>query len=106
MNRQMNRQINWQIVQQATRKTSRVLWVPVALLIKRGVATIALCLIGVTTSLAAQLPQSDSQKHLGVASCASGVCHGSVRPRSGTRVLQNEYVTWSQRDRHRIAYQT
>ncbi|MFT4718917.1 MAG: hypothetical protein ACI9SB_000078 [Candidatus Azotimanducaceae bacterium] len=102
----MNRHMNRQVVQRVARKTSRVLCVPVALLIKRGVATIALCLIGATSSFAAELPQSDSQKHLGVASCASGVCHGSVRPRASTRVLQNEYVTWSQRDRHRIAYQT
>ena len=54
----------------------------------------------------AALPQTDGQQHLGVASCASGVCHGSVKPRTGSDVLQNEYVTWSQRDRHRVAYQT
>lgn len=52
------------------------------------------------------LPQDDGQVHLGVASCASGVCHGSVRPRTNTSVLQNEYVIWSKMDRHRIAYQT
>jgi hypothetical protein len=71
----MNRQMNRRVVQQVARKTSRVLWVPVASLIKRGVATIALSVIGVTSSLAAELPQADSQKHLGVASCASGVCY-------------------------------
>jgi hypothetical protein len=27
-----------------------------------------------------------------------------VRARYGTRVLQNEYVIWSQRDQHHIAY--
>jgi hypothetical protein len=57
-------------------------------------------------ALGAELPQADGQQHLGVATCASGVCHGSVRPRTGSDVLQNEYVTWSQRDRHRVAYQT
>jgi hypothetical protein len=98
MKRQTNRQVSL--------KTSRVLWQSVALIIKRGSTSILLCLAGASSCFAAELPQSDNQKHLGVASCASGVCHGSVSPRSGTRVLQNEYVTWSQRDRHRVAYQT
>lgn len=53
-----------------------------------------------------RLPQYDDQTHMGVASCASGVCHGSVRPRTGTSVLQNEYVIWSRMDHHRIAYNT
>lgn len=98
MKRQTSRQVSL--------KTSRVLWQSVALIVKRGTTSILLCLAGASSCFAAELPQADNQKHLGVASCASGVCHGSVRPRSGTRVLQNEYVTWSQRDRHRVAYQT
>ncbi|MCB1646516.1 MAG: hypothetical protein KDI36_13740 [Pseudomonadales bacterium] len=66
-------------------------------------------LAGVITCLsavAADLPQYDDNQHLGVASCASGVCHGSVRERTGTAILQNEYVVWSRQDRHRVAYQT
>lgn len=55
-------------------------------------------------SMAEELPQYAEDVHLGVASCASGVCHGSVKPRSTTRVLQNEYVVWSRLDRHRNAY--
>ena len=47
-----------------------------------------------------------SPKHLGVASCASSVCHGSVKARSVTRIPQNEYVIWSRHDRHRNAYKT
>ncbi|MEM7363226.1 MAG: multiheme c-type cytochrome [Pseudomonadota bacterium] len=43
-------------------------------------------------------------KHLGVASCASAVCHGSVSPKHVTSVSQNEYVIWSRHDRHRHAY--
>jgi hypothetical protein len=52
----------------------------------------------------AELPQYSEEKHLGVASCASGVCHGSVRPRTSTGILQNEYVIWSRLDRHKNAY--
>lgn len=44
--------------------------------------------------------------HLGVASCASGVCHGSAKPLNATAVLQNEYVTWSHFDPHAEAYRT
>ena len=53
-----------------------------------------------------ELPQYAEEQHLGVASCASGTCHGSVNTRKGTAIAQNEYVIWSKRDRHRIAYQT
>ena len=52
------------------------------------------------------LPQYSRDKHLGVASCASGVCHGSVQGLEATHVLQNEYVTWTQQDKHASAYQT
>jgi len=59
-----------------------------------------------TSGASAGLPQYSEALHLGVASCASGVCHGSVRPRSSTDILQNEYVVWSRLDRHRNAYST
>ena len=36
----------------------------------------------------------------GVASCAQSFCHGSARPLTASRVLQNEYVTWSNFDPH------
>ncbi len=52
----------------------------------------------------ATLPQVADEIHLGVATCASGVCHGSINPRSTTRIPQNEYVIWSKLDRHRDAY--
>ena len=57
-------------------------------------------------SAEAELPQNSDEKHLGVASCASGVCHGSVRPRTSTGIAQNEYVIWSRLDRHKNAYNT
>jgi hypothetical protein len=42
--------------------------------------------------------------HLGVASCASGVCHGVAKPLEGSPVLRNEYVSWSHFDPHAGAY--
>ncbi len=42
--------------------------------------------------------------HLGVATCASSLCHGSARPLSARNVQQNEYVTWSHFDPHARAY--
>ena len=45
-----------------------------------------------------------AQKHLGVASCSSSVCHGSVTPSKTYDVLLNEYVTWSHEDAHSKAY--
>jgi hypothetical protein len=62
-----------------------------------------LVLIG--TALAAELPESGSEKHLGVATCAASQCHGSAIPRDATGVLQNEYVTWTQSDPHSTAYE-
>lgn len=43
-------------------------------------------------------------KHLGVATCASSLCHGSARPLTARTVSQNEYVTWSHFDPHARAY--
>lgn len=52
------------------------------------------------------LPYQSSEKHLGVASCASSVCHGSIRPNDKYNLPLNEYVIWSQRDSHAKAYET
>ncbi len=48
----------------------------------------------------APLPYEAPGKHLGVVSCASSLCHGSVTPWKGSNVLQTEYVTWSRVDKH------
>ena len=53
-------------------------------------------------AIAADAPAS----HLGVASCASGVCHGAAKPLAATAVQQNEYVTWSHFDPHAGAFAT
>jgi hypothetical protein len=53
----------------------------------------------------AQSPAAPAS-HLGVATCASGVCHGVAKPLEGASVLRNEYVTWSHFDPHAGAYRT
>lgn len=55
---------------------------------------------------AAELPQHDQQAHMGVASCAASMCHGSIISRKGSDVLQNEYIIWSREDAHSQAYKT
>ena len=53
---------------------------------------------------AAPLPQHSKDKSLGVASCSNSLCHGAVETWKQSSVLQNEYVTWSRRDKHARAY--
>jgi len=43
-------------------------------------------------------------RHMGVASCASSVCHGKIKPQQDRDVALNEYTIWSQNDRHSQAY--
>jgi len=43
-------------------------------------------------------------KHLGVASCASSVCHGKTSPQPPGHVPLNEYRIWLNDDRHAKAY--
>lgn len=45
-------------------------------------------------------------KHMGVASCATSVCHGKLAPQSDKDVALNEYRIWQQEDRHAQAYRT
>jgi hypothetical protein len=59
-----------------------------------------------TESVNYALPQHDGLKHEGVASCAASMCHGSTIPRTGSDILQNEYITWSREDAHAQAYKT
>ena len=47
-----------------------------------------------------QLPYQSTDKTLGVVTCASSLCHGSIVEWKGSNVLQNEYVTWLRVDRH------
>lgn len=68
----------------------------------------ALCAVVAGMAIAAApAPAADAPaSHLGVASCASGVCHGAAKPVENARVLRNEYVTWSHFDPHSGAYRT
>lgn len=50
------------------------------------------------------LPQYAHDKSLGVASCSSSLCHGSIETWKNSNILQNEYVTWSRTDKHARAY--
>lgn len=65
-----------------------------------------LCCLAVDPVSSAPLPYQSSAKHLGVASCASSVCHGSVQPNDNYNISLNEYVIWSHRDSHARAYET
>jgi hypothetical protein len=58
-----------------------------------------------TSAPAAPLPYQSHDQHLGVASCASSLCHGSVTPNPNYKVPLNEYVTWSHQDAHAKAFQ-
>jgi len=53
--------------------------------------------------IAAPLAAQQGQ-FIGVASCANSGCHGSTLPLQSSRVLQNEYYTWLNNDRHARAY--
>jgi len=44
----------------------------------------------------AQQPSS----YTGPGSCAAAICHGSIRPIAGSRILQTEYSTWLVQDKH------
>ncbi len=47
-----------------------------------------------------------AHRHLGVASCASSVCHGAAQPFRDSNVMQNEFAYWQEFDPHATkAYQ-
>src|SRR6476620_159326 len=59
----------------------------------------ALILGALATTLAAQ-------NYIGAGGCASSNCHGGTTPlaEADSRILGNEYATWSVADRHARAY--
>ncbi len=71
--------------------------------IKRSLTFISL--LGVFAQ-AYTLPQYSEEKHTGVASCASSVCHGKSTAVTNNNVMLNEYKTWVTEDRHASAYKT
>lgn len=50
-------------------------------------------------------PTAGPGTYVGVATCASALCHGSTVARDAYPVLQNEYYIWLQQDRHAHAYE-
>ena len=55
---------------------------------------------------AAAEPGIADYKHMGVASCATSVCHGKLAPQADKDVALNEYRIWQQEDRHAQGYRT
>jgi len=49
-------------------------------------------------------PPEDVGQYSGPGSCSATSCHGSIRPRDTSRILQTEYSTWVVKDKHSRAY--
>jgi len=49
-------------------------------------------------------PIGGPYRHLGVATCATSVCHGKLAAQTGRDVALNEYRVWLLQDRHSQAY--
>lgn len=49
-------------------------------------------------------PAEDVGQYSGPGSCSATSCHGAIRPREGSRILQTEYSTWVVKDKHSRAY--
>ena len=65
-------------------------------------AVLALC--ACSASAPADESAVNDYKHMGVASCASSVCHGKITPQKDRNVALNEYTIWTRDDRHSQAY--
>lgn len=62
------------------------------------------CFFGLVLACAALAATASEPVHLGVATCAASMCHGSALPLPTPGVRQDEYVTWSHFDPHSSAY--
>jgi hypothetical protein len=71
-----------------------------------GVKQAPALLLAVFAALCADAAEIAEHEHLGVASCATGVCHGKLAPQEDANVWLNEYRIWSADDRHARAYLT
>mgnify|MGYP003383483470 CR=1 FL=1 len=58
----------------------------------------------VGSALAQTLPDHAPVQTLGVVTCASSLCHGSIAGWDGSPVQQNQYIVWSRLDKHARAY--
>lgn len=67
-------------------------------------AGLAALLLSMSTVAAAADMVQGGTRHLGVASCASSVCHGKLSAQTGRDVALNEYQIWSHEDYHSRAF--
>lgn len=72
--------------------------------VRRLAAAGLLALLPAALAGAQTLPDQSRDRTLGVVSCASSLCHGSIAGWDGSAVTQNEYVVWSRLDKHARAY--
>lgn len=74
-------------------------------MVREAAVALALVAAGIRVAAAATpLPYQAKDQHVGVGTCATSVCHGSVTATAGHDVDLNEFVTWSHDDRHAQAY--
>jgi hypothetical protein len=67
---------------------------------------VLLLMFSCTNLFAVTLPEFSKEKHMGVATCASGVCHGQSVEDTNENVMMNEYRVWLSEDDHAGAYKT
>ena len=77
--------------------------VKIARAVLASVAPLAV-LLAFVLAQAAHTQTTVNDKHLGVASCASTVCHGRGAPQANRHVALNEYQIWIEQDRHSLAF--
>ena len=79
---------------------------PIRAGVRLGALIVAAALGGGAPNLVAAqtIPQFGDAAHLGVSTCAGSTCHGALEPFRSSNVAQNEYITWSQKDKHAKAY--
>jgi len=53
----------------------------------------------------AKSPAGDVGQYSGPGSCSATSCHGAIRPKADSRILNTEYSTWVVKDKHSRAYQ-
>jgi len=66
--------------------------------------SLALCALIIGLTVSPSPAQAEGQNALGSASCGASTCHGAITPWDGASVLQNEYITWQNEDKHSQAY--
>jgi len=71
----------------------------------RSLMTFPLILLwSVSLSADPPLPALDGQQRAGVATCANSKCHDAERPWQTSKILQNEYRTWTEYSTHAESY--